>query len=69
MTQHLQLSALDLDEQNETKRWRMPLFSVEEPAVPTIQRAYEQKENHPVPTSQKQEKMNKQFFLIFSHTI
>lgn len=50
MRRRLQLGALHLDELNEMKRWRRPLFSVEEPAVLTNQRAFEQKESPPVPS-------------------
>lgn len=64
MKPHLQLSELDLDELNDTKRWRRLLILEEELAVPTIPTASVQKENPPVPTSQNQS--NKHVFFVFS---
>ena len=53
MTLHSQSSALDLDKLKGKKKWRKPLFSMEEPAAPATQKAFAQKGNPLIPESQK----------------
>lgn len=49
MTPHSLLSELDWGAQKGTKRWRKPSFLKEEPTVPTIPMAFEQRGNLPKP--------------------
>lgn len=49
MKLHSQSSALDWGELKGKKKWRKPLFSMEEPTAPATQMAFAQKGNLPVP--------------------